>query len=288
MMSSAFLVCKVRHNVSLSPCHATEPRVGIDQDLTEQLMRYSEPLQGVILSFSNVQLDRPYGAIVNEMPFIHCKVLADALVFQPQVGMQLRGIVNKIGSNHIGMLFAGVFNGSVAEAELPKGFVHNYAQDCWLGEDGSTISVEDEVDVKVLRVHVAGGMIAIEGTMRFANVRVVTPSSVKKIKKATHLNLEAGESITKSIKEKKVKKRKEGEKKKFKNAKEVEVVTVKKTKVVEVYVEEATHTNDKKKHKKRKLVEDGVEKEEEVVVVKPKKHKEKDAKKKKHKKDKQD
>ncbi|RQM17427.1 hypothetical protein DD237_001444 [Peronospora effusa] len=264
MMSSAFLVCKVRHNVSLSPCHATEPRVGIDQDLTEQLMRYSEPLQGVILSFSNVQLDRPYGAIVNEMPFIHCKVLADALVFQPQVGMQLRGIVNKIGSNHIGMLFAGIFNGSVAEAELPKGFVHNYAQDCWLGEDGSTISVEDEVDVKVLRVHVAGGMIAIEGTMRFANVRVVTPSSVKKIKKATHLNLEAGESITKSNKEKKVKKRKE------------------------VYVEEATHTNDKKKHKKRKLVEDGVEKEEEVVVVKPKKHKEKDAKKKKHKKDKQD
>ncbi|CAI5726756.1 unnamed protein product [Peronospora farinosa] len=310
MMSSAFLVCKVRHNVSLSPCHATEPRVGIDQDLTEQLMRYSEPLQGVVLSFSNVQLDRPYGAIVNEMPFIHCKVLADALVFQPQVGMQLRGIVNKIGSNHIGMLFAGVFNGSVAEAELPKGFVHNYAQDCWLGEDGSTISVEDEVDVKVLRVHVAGGMIAIEGTMRFANVRVVTPLSVKKIKKATHLNLEAGESITKSNKEKKVKKRKEGEEKKLKNAKEVEVVTVKKTKVVEgeetqvkkakktkkveefevkkVYVEEATHTNDKKKNKKRKLVEDVVEKEEEMVVVKPKKHKERDAKKKKHKKGKQD
>lgn len=45
--------------------------------------------------------------------------------------MQLRGVVNKIGSNHVGMLFAGVFNGSVAEAELPKGYVHNYAQDCW-------------------------------------------------------------------------------------------------------------------------------------------------------------
>ena len=130
-MSRAFVVCHVRHNVSLSPCHATEPRVGINEDLTKQLMRYSEPLQGVVLSFHNVQLDRPYGAIVNEMPFIHCKVVADALVFRPTVGMQLRGVVNKIGSNHVGMLFAGVFNGSVAEAELPKGFVHNYAQDCW-------------------------------------------------------------------------------------------------------------------------------------------------------------
>ncbi|CAI5731186.1 unnamed protein product [Peronospora destructor] len=290
MMSSPFVVCKVRHKVSLSPCHATKPRTGIDQDLTEQLMRYSEPLQGVVLSFSNVQLDRPYGVIVNEMPFIHCKVLADALVFRPIVGMQLRGIVNKIGSNHIGMLFTAVFNGSVAEAELPKGFVHNYARDCWLGEDGSAISVEDEVDVKVLRVHVAGGMIAIEGTMRFANARVVTPSS-------------------------KVKKRKEVEGKKTKNAKEAKAVTMNKTKMVEaeeaqvkkakktkeakeyeakkvkkVNVEEAAHTKDKKKIKKRKLVENVVKEEEEVVVVvvNPKKHKEKDAKKKKQKKDKQD
>ena len=131
MVSNAFVLCKVRHNVSLLPCHSMEPRVGIEQDLAEQLIHYSDPLKGVILSFSNVQLDRPYGAIVNEMPFIHCKVLADALVFRPRKGMELRGIVNKIGSNHVGMLFAGVFNGSVAEAELPKGYVHNYAQDCW-------------------------------------------------------------------------------------------------------------------------------------------------------------
>jgi DNA-directed RNA polymerase subunit E'/Rpb7 len=131
MASSAFVLCKVRHSVSLSPCHAVEPRVGIEQDLTEQLMRYSDPLQGVVLSFSDVQLAKPYGVIVNEMPFIHCKVLAKALVFRPSEGMQLRGVVNKIGSNHVGMLFAGVFNGSVTEAELPKGYVHNYAQDCW-------------------------------------------------------------------------------------------------------------------------------------------------------------
>ncbi|EGZ13172.1 hypothetical protein PHYSODRAFT_354944 [Phytophthora sojae] len=150
MVSNAFVLCKVRHNVSLAPCHAMEPRVGIEQDLTAQLMRYSQPLQGVVLSFSDVQLAQPHGVIVNEMPHIHCKVLADALVFRPKEGMQLRGVVNKIGSNHVGMLFAGVFNGSVAEAELPKGYVHNYAQDCWLGEDGSSISVEDEVDVKVL------------------------------------------------------------------------------------------------------------------------------------------
>jgi DNA-directed RNA polymerase I subunit RPA43 len=107
--------------------------VGIDQEMTAQLMQYSEKLQGVILSFSNVKLERPVGAIMNEQPYIHCKVLADALVFRPREGMILEGVVNKIGSNHIGMLFAGVFNGSVAASELPKGYVHNYAQDAWYG-----------------------------------------------------------------------------------------------------------------------------------------------------------
>jgi DNA-directed RNA polymerase I subunit RPA43 len=52
-------------------------------------------------------------------------------VFQPTKGMVLKGLVNNIGSNHIGMLFYGVFNGSVAASELPKGFVHNYSEDSW-------------------------------------------------------------------------------------------------------------------------------------------------------------
>ncbi|RLN54232.1 hypothetical protein BBJ29_007769 [Phytophthora kernoviae] len=278
MASSAFVLCKVRHSVSLSPCHALEPRVGIEQDLTEQLMRYSEALQGVILSFSNVQLERPYGAIVNEMPFIHCKVKTDALVFRPKEGMKLRGIVNKIGSNHVGMLFAGVFNGSVAESELPKGYVHNYTQDCWLGADGSSISVNDEVEVRVLRVHVAGGMIAVEATMR--SLAAPTASPAKKSKKTT-LNLSADVTEPKKTKAKK-------EKKAATLDLSAEVSEPKKTKEKKKSKDESK----KRKHKKveeeeQAVVEEETEVEEEVMV-KPKKskHKDKDAKKKKHKKSK--
>ncbi|CEG35897.1 dna-directed rna polymerase i subunit rpa43-like [Plasmopara halstedii] len=263
MASNAFVLCKVRHSVSLSPCHVMNARVGIEQHLTEQLMRYSEPLQGVILSFSNIQLNKPYGVIVNEMPYIHCKVLTDALVFQPKKGMVLRGFVNKIGSNHVGMLFAGVFNGSVAEAELPKGYVHNYAQDCWLSENGSSISVGNEIDVKVLNVHVAGSMVAIEATMLFNDIVKAVST---KVKKAKHLNLVAGEPVTK---EKKVKKSKGIEKHK---------------KV----------TKDKKRKHDKIVHDDAVRQEAEPVEVKEvtlkkHKHKDKDAKKKKkHKKSKHD
>ncbi|RLN10705.1 hypothetical protein BBJ28_00023646 [Nothophytophthora sp. Chile5] len=148
------------------------------------------------------------------------------------------------------MLFAGVFNGSVAESELPKGYVHNYAQDCWLAEDGSSISVNDEVDVQVLRVHVAGGMIAIEATMRVKGASKASPP--KKSKKAT-LDLTAETPNipeVKSTKTKKAKKRK--------------------------HAEEAV------------VVEEEAEEEEVVVKVKKSKHKDKDGKKKKHKKSKHD
>ncbi|TDH73979.1 uncharacterized protein CCR75_003327 [Bremia lactucae] len=202
----AFVLCKVRHRVSLSPCHAEDARAGIEQNLNDQLMQYSEPLKGVVLSFSEVQLDKPYGVIVNEMPYIHCKVLADALVFRPKKGMILRGVVNKIGSNHIGMLIAGVFNGSVAGAELPVGYVHNYSQDCWLAKDGSSIAVENDVQVKVLRVHVASGMIAIEATMRFDGAGFVKDIPSKKKKSVSHLNLAEGEPLIQRTKTKKTEK----------------------------------------------------------------------------------
>lgn len=272
---SAFVLCKVRHSVSLSPCHAMEPRVGIEQELTEQLMRYSEPLQGVVLSFSNVTLARPYGVIVNEMPYIHCKVLADALVFRPKEGMKLRGVVNKIGASHVGMLFAGVFNGSVAESELPKGYVHNYAQDCWLGADGSSISVNDEVEVQVLRVHVAGGMIAVEATMRFPGAKVVTP--VKKSKKKT-LDLSAAEP------EKKHKKEKLSKKRKHMTFNDDDDDAVEETPVeVETTTEEAPVKVKKSKHKHKDAPVEATAEEEVAVKAKKSKHKDKDAKKKKHK-----
>ncbi|KAL4111200.1 hypothetical protein PRIC1_002881 [Phytophthora ramorum] len=294
--SNAFVLCKVRHSVSLSPCHAMEPRVGIEQELTEQLMRYSEALKGVVLSFSDVQLARPNGTIVNEMPYIHCKVQADALVFRPKEGMKLRGIVNKIGSNHVGMLFAGVFNGSVSEAELPKGYVHNYAQDCWLGEDGSSISVENEVEVKVLRVHVAGGMIAIEATMRFGGANAVK-STVTKPKKATHLDLSAKQpvKVAEPVKEKKSKKSKHlnlavvEEPVKTKKAKKVKHLNLAGEVPTAEPVKEKAKKSKKRKHDKP--AEEEVAQEETTPVeaeVKPKKHKDKDAKKKKLKKSKHD
>lgn len=109
----------------------SDPLEGIKQELDESVMQYNETLKGVILCFDSVRLIEPHGHIISDSPYVHCKIIANALVFQPRQGMLLKAQINKIGSNHIGMLFVGVFNGSVAASELPEGFVYNYHKESW-------------------------------------------------------------------------------------------------------------------------------------------------------------
>ncbi|RHZ25768.1 hypothetical protein DYB26_002526 [Aphanomyces astaci] len=180
---------------SLAPYHIQDPKKGLEDQLNHMLMKYSEPVQGVLLAFNSLQVINPYGHIINETPYIHVRIAADALVFRPTPGMQLTATVNKVGSNHIGLLLAGVFNVSIAATEMPSGFVHNYHEDAWVGQDSSAIAVDDTVEFRVLqydlhasmmmlyaymksfgcRVHVAHGVISIDGSMRSLQPHAVAP-----------------------------------------------------------------------------------------------------------------
>ncbi|ETV76925.1 hypothetical protein H257_09342 [Aphanomyces astaci] len=164
--TTAFAKAKLVMSCSLAPYHIQDPKKGLEDQLNHMLMKYSEPVQGVLLAFNSLQVINPYGHIINETPYIHVRIAADALVFRPTPGMQLTATVNKVGSNHIGLLLAGVFNVSIAATEMPSGFVHNYHEDAWVGKDSSAIAVDDAVEFRVLQVHVAHGVISIDGSMR--------------------------------------------------------------------------------------------------------------------------
>ncbi|ETW02156.1 hypothetical protein, variant [Aphanomyces invadans] len=151
---------------SLAPYHIQNAKKGLEDQLNLMLMKYCDPVQGVLLAFNSLQVINPYGHIINETPYIHVRIAADALVFRPTPGMQLTGTVSKVGSNHIGLLLAGVFNVSIAATEMPSGFVHNYHEDAWIGQDSSAIAVDDSVEFRVVKVHVAHGVISIDGSMR--------------------------------------------------------------------------------------------------------------------------
>ena len=59
----------------------------IEDGLASLLLKYSSILKGVLISYDNVQiLDDRKGMIINELPHIHYRVLADAVVFAPEPG----------------------------------------------------------------------------------------------------------------------------------------------------------------------------------------------------------
>ncbi|OQR98094.1 hypothetical protein ACHHYP_09215 [Achlya hypogyna] len=197
---SPFVNAKLVMSCSLAPCHIHDAKKGLEEQLNLMLMKYCEPVEGVVLAFDGIKLLNPYGHIINETPYIHVKVATEALVFRPKAGMTLSANVNKVGSSHIGLLLAGVFNVSIAAADMPKGYAHSYSDDAWINEDGATIALESEVSFTVVRVHVAHGVISIEGSMRGSKKKrkSIEPAAVapvlvaeKKAKKSKKIKTEA-------------------------------------------------------------------------------------------------
>ncbi|OQR95652.1 nitroreductase family [Thraustotheca clavata] len=217
---SPFVNAKLVMSCSLAPCHIQDAKKGLEEQLNTMLMKYCDPVEGVLLAFNSVQLLNPYGHIINETPYIHIRVAADALVFRPQTGMELSAVVCKVGSNHIGLLLNGVFNVSIASDEMPEGYAHSYSDDAWVNEDGATIALESEVTFQVLRVHVAHGVISIDGSMRLVgksskkrktieSTIVASPVKEKKSKKSKKIEVEAVEEEPTPKKAKKAKKSKD-------------------------------------------------------------------------------
>ncbi|CAK4083984.1 unnamed protein product [Aphanomyces euteiches] len=247
-MASPFAKAKLVMSVSLAPYHIQNAKKGLEDQLSQMLMKYCEPVQGVLLSFNSLQMINPYGHIINETPFIHVRVAADALVFRPTPGMKLSATVNKIGSNHIGLLLAGVFNVSIAATEMPSGFVHNHFEEAWVGEDGASISLQDEVRFKVLQVHEAHGVISIDGTLR--SVKQTAESESPQKKKAEVIVEETPKKV-KVVKRKHV-------------AFADEVAPEEDD--TPVVIEESPEVTKKTKKSKKKVVEDVAEEENDGVV----------------------
>ena len=79
--------CKLR--LHMSPAYMMDPHAGIFEILSRSLLRYVDRLQGVVLSFSDVELLDTHGTIVQDQPNIHLNVSMTALLFAPVEGQHL-------------------------------------------------------------------------------------------------------------------------------------------------------------------------------------------------------
>ena len=165
---SAFQLTSLVVRVSLPAACLGNVRAGVDCVLASYLMKYREDINGVMLSFSDVELAQG-SARVGDMAMMHFDVRAQALVFRPAVGMLLQGVVAKVAGDHIGLLVSGVFNASISGDTLTEGYVFDGSRDCWVASDGGTLEEGTPVRFEVERLHEAAGLVSITGSLPSAS-----------------------------------------------------------------------------------------------------------------------
>lgn len=75
--------------IHLPPYYLGNVMKGIEYKLNKFLMRFVEPIGGIVLGFWNIQLLETKGKIIGERPHIHFPIRCQFLSFVPTIGCLL-------------------------------------------------------------------------------------------------------------------------------------------------------------------------------------------------------
>ncbi|XP_069816575.1 DNA-directed RNA polymerase I subunit RPA43 isoform X2 [Dendropsophus ebraccatus] len=113
-------------------------------------------LEGVPVAYDNIKLIGELGDIFDDIGYIHINVEADFVIFQPEYGQKLVGVVNKKAPSHLGCLVHGCFN-----ASIPRPM--KMSVEAWQHLE---VNIGDELEFEVTRLDSdAAGVFCIRGRM---------------------------------------------------------------------------------------------------------------------------
>eukprot|EP01139_Manchomonas_bermudensis_P010255 Amastigsp_a340130_95.p2 type:complete len:273 gc:universal Amastigsp_a340130_95:833-15(-) len=167
-MSSASGLASVRTRLTLhiAPFYAQTMRKGILAELNRFIMTY-RPGLGVPLAFSQLSYADHCGLVNSTNADSIVTVGVTFTVFSPVRDAELVGIVNKVSSDHIGLVVHGVFNCSIASTQLPDGAYYEEVEDTWMlaDQDNAWIGEGQRLRFKVLSVAADGALLMIQGSL---------------------------------------------------------------------------------------------------------------------------
>jgi hypothetical protein len=84
--------------VALLPLHTSQPLDAVKQQLNNMLFKYSESLEGVPLSYSDISFPKgkEFARIMADQFWLHVDICTKLVIFKPVVGQRIRGKVNKV------------------------------------------------------------------------------------------------------------------------------------------------------------------------------------------------
>ncbi|KAJ3157240.1 hypothetical protein HDU89_002652 [Geranomyces variabilis] len=158
--------------IQLAPVFLATPARGVRAHLARFLMRHVDELDGVVLGYANVKAIGDVARVIDDSPFCHFVVRATCWVFRPVVGETIVGVVNKVSSDHVGLLVHGVFNASIPADKIPRErFSFDHTTEAWIQPgDGAAskdivLGVGAVVRFTIVELTKANEMLTIGGSL---------------------------------------------------------------------------------------------------------------------------
>ncbi|GFN98688.1 DNA-directed RNA polymerase i subunit rpa43 [Plakobranchus ocellatus] len=112
----------IRKHIFLHPGDKKRRHAALRAALLKDKRKYSDKLEGALLDVKNLKVVGGRHLVVEG--YISMEVEADCLVFSPQPGQILEGVVNKKSFSHLGCLVMEIFNASLSmpssQASMPQ------------------------------------------------------------------------------------------------------------------------------------------------------------------------
>ncbi|KAK3918777.1 DNA-directed RNA polymerase I subunit RPA43 [Frankliniella fusca] len=172
--------------VVLQPFHLQDLKSAVRDLLNASIDSYHKSLNGIILSYKHLKVISKSASVAAETSGVVITIQADFFVFRPDVGNVLKGVVNKISKDHVGVLLYHRFNISCprpsSESRSSK----------WLGNQ---VSMHQEVTLKVKEANFSGTLPFLKGKLLSVGSIIATNAEEDKKSKKKKKDKAGDESV---------------------------------------------------------------------------------------------
>lgn len=161
---SCFVEIETQEHMALSPFYIGRIKQGVHEQLEHKIQRWKfiEKYGGIIVAFDNIKLLQKSAEIFDESPLLHFNIQVNYIVFKPEVGKKLIGIVNKMSSSHIGCLVHGRFNASLFKPRTSKNL--------WIAD---RLEIGSEFVFRVSDLQTVAGVLSIVGHVKDKDMKYI-------------------------------------------------------------------------------------------------------------------
>jgi DNA-directed RNA polymerase subunit E'/Rpb7 len=141
-----FREVRTKLQLKLLPSSLSNVHGAVLRELSIMLLRIEPTLGGVPLSIKSMKIEGTSAPIFEDHPHVHVNVAVNFLLFAPEKGSIISGIVNNLAEDTVGLLILDTFNAVIPKDEIPPDFAFDYKGSSWTSStSGQRISIGSEV-----------------------------------------------------------------------------------------------------------------------------------------------